>query len=133
MPSASTSIRFRRWAAAPLLSAALLILTAGCGTGSGNSRDGGGNTDTPPPGNFDGLPFTGKVMAGSAPLIGTSVQLYAAGTSGNGSAPTQLLSNNITTGSDGSFAVTESYTCPTAASILYVGRAWRRDGERRRQ
>ncbi len=66
------------------------------------------------------LPFTGKVLAGNTAIVGASVQVYAAGTTGNGSAPTQLFSNAFTTASDGSFEVTGSYTCPTANSILYL-------------
>jgi len=59
-------------------------------------------------------------MAGQQPLIGASVQLYAAGTSGNGSTATALLSSAITTDANGSFTVPAGYSCPSAASQLYA-------------
>jgi len=59
-------------------------------------------------------------MAGKQPLIGASVQLYAAGTSGNGSSGTALLSTALTTDANGAFTVPAGYSCPTAASQLYV-------------
>jgi PKD repeat protein len=71
-------------------------------------------------GNYAGTAFSGKVLAGTTPLIGTSVQLWAAGTAGNGSAPTQLLQTPLTTDSNGAFSVSAGYTCPVATSILYV-------------
>ncbi|MGH9597776.1 MAG: hypothetical protein ACRD3K_13355, partial [Edaphobacter sp.] len=41
------------------------------------------STTTPPPVN-PGVAFSGKAMAGSQPIVGAAVQLYAAGTTGNG-------------------------------------------------
>src|ERR1039458_6283437 len=51
----------------------------------------------PPPGNYAGAGFAGKAMAGKQPLIGAAVQLYAAGSTGNGSAGAALLSTALTT------------------------------------
>ena len=60
-------------------------------------------------------------MAGGSPLVGASVQLYAAGTTGNGSAPTALLTTPATTDSTGTFSVAVgAYTCPAANSVLYL-------------
>jgi hypothetical protein len=59
-------------------------------------------------------------MAANVSLQRLSVQLYAAGTTGNGSTPTQLFSTPFITAADGSFSVSESYICPTANSILYA-------------
>ena len=73
-------------------------------------------TTTP---NFTGTTFSGKVMAGSLPMIGSSVQLYAAGSTGNGSAPT-ALGSPILTDATGAFAITRSYTCPYNLSTLYL-------------
>jgi hypothetical protein len=46
--------------------------------------------------------------------------LYAAGTTGSGSSATALLSNALTTNATGSFTVPAGYSCPSAASQLYV-------------
>jgi streptogramin lyase len=47
------------------------------------------------------------------------VQLYVAGTSGNGSTPT-VTSKSITTDGQGVFAFTDSFSCPYSDSVLYV-------------
>jgi len=77
-------------------------------------------TQTPSPTPFPGVAFGGKAMTGKQLLIGASVQLYAAGTSGNGSIGTALLSTALTTDANGAFTVPAGYICPSAASQLYV-------------
>ena len=59
-------------------------------------------------------------MAAAKPVVGASVQLYAAGNSGNGSAPTPLLTTALTTAADGSFSVPAGYTCPSAQTPVYL-------------
>ena len=59
-------------------------------------------------------------MAGAAPIAGAAVQLYGAGTTGNGSAATALLTSAIITDATGSFSVPAGYPCPTETSELYV-------------
>jgi hypothetical protein len=59
-------------------------------------------------------------MAGTLPIGEASVQLYAAGTTGNGSAGTALLTSSVTTDATGAFTVPGGYSCPAAASELYV-------------
>jgi len=71
-------------------------------------------------GSYSGVAFSGKVLAGTTPVIGASVQLWAAGTSGNGSAPTELLQNALLTDSNGAFSVSVGYSCPLATSIVYI-------------
>jgi streptogramin lyase len=60
------------------------------------------------------------VKAGTLPVVGASVQVYAAGTTGNGSAPTALLSTALTTNASGEFSVPATFTCPLSNSVLYV-------------
>jgi streptogramin lyase len=68
---------------------------------------------------FAGSTFKGKVLAGSVPVIGASVQLYAAGSTGNGSTAT-ALGSPIVTDTTGAFSVTTAYTCPFNLSLLYL-------------
>jgi sugar lactone lactonase YvrE len=72
------------------------------------------------PANNPGVSFSGKAMAGNLPITGATVQLYAAGTAGNGSPGSALLTDTLTTDSAGAFTVPAGYSCPAAASQLYV-------------
>jgi hypothetical protein len=62
----------------------------------------------------------GRVKGGSQPITDASIQLYAVGTDGSGSASTPLLTAPVTTDSTGAFSVTGLYTCPTPTSQVYV-------------
>jgi hypothetical protein len=73
-----------------------------------------------PTSNFPGVPFTGSVKAGLTGIIGASVQIYAAGTTGNGSAPTPLLTTPLVTDTNGNFSVPTPFTCPFSNSVLYA-------------
>jgi hypothetical protein len=73
---------------------------------------------TPPTANYAGTGFTGKVLAGTTPVSGSAVTIYAAGLTGNGSTPTTMYST--TTNSAGSFTVPASFTCPYSNSVLYA-------------
>ena len=106
-------IRHTQLLIASVLATALVTLFAGCG---GSTTP----TPTPPPPNNPGVTFTGTVAAGTQPLIGATVQLYAAGTTGNGSAGTAMLTAALTTDTNGAFTVPANYPCPAAASQLYV-------------
>jgi len=76
---------------------------------------------TPPPVVTNpGVSFSGKAMAGSQAIVGATVQVYAAGAAGNGSASTALLTSTLTTDAAGAFTVPAGYACPVAASQLYV-------------
>jgi len=70
-------------------------------------------------------PIEGRVYAGEQPLVGASIQLYAAGTpasgGGNGLGATALITGTLpTTNSTGNFSITGHYTAPTAASHFYI-------------
>ena len=64
--------------------------------------------------------ITGIVHGGQQPIAGAAIQLYAAGTSGDGSAATPLLTSSVTTTSYGTFGLTGLYTCPSAATEVYL-------------
>lgn len=74
----------------------------------------------PPPGSYPGVTFGGKAMAGTQPIAGAAIQLYAAGTTGNGSASTSLLTTALTTDATGAFTVPAGYECPADTSQLFV-------------
>ena len=107
---------------------AVLFLT---GCGGSVSTGGGGGSCTPSVSSSTpascpsrtpvaGVSFTGKVLASSQAVSGAIVQLYAAGNSGNGSAPTALLTSAATTASDGSFTIPSGYLCPSAQTPVYL-------------
>jgi hypothetical protein len=71
-----------------------------------------------------GPTLKGVVQAGTQPLIGASVSLYAAGTSGYGSASSPIYApggnSAITTDSSGSFTLPGGYNCPQPTSQMYL-------------
>ncbi len=78
-------------------------------------------TPTPtPPAGFAGSAFSGSVLAGTLPVAGALVQVYAAGSGGNRSGAAALLSSAVVTDAAGRFTVPAQYTCPAAASQLFL-------------
>jgi streptogramin lyase len=69
---------------------------------------------------YSGYVFSGSVLAGTQPVVGATLSLYAAGTTGNGSAPTLLLTTSLLSDANGAFAIPGSYACPTGDSQLYL-------------
>lgn len=67
-----------------------------------------------------GVSFFGRVVAASQPVAEASVQLYAAGNTGNGSAPAALLPASLSTASDGSFTIPGEYSCPSSQTPVYL-------------
>jgi hypothetical protein len=71
-----------------------------------------------------GPSINGTVQAGTQPVVGASVGLYAAGTAGYGSAATLLFapggSSYGTTDSAGNFTLPAGYICPKASSEVYL-------------
>jgi polygalacturonase len=84
--------------------------------------------------------MSGKVYGGQQPVTGGLIQLYAVGTTGDGSAATPLIGTTVTTSDGsgasnsnanagnanntlpaGSFTITGDYTCPSGAEVYLVG------------
>lgn len=86
-----------------------LLILGGCATGGPL----GVRSSTP-------AKVGGSVYGGQQPVAGAVVQLYAAGTAGAGSAATPLLSQPVTTDSNGGFDITGLYSCPSAATQVYI-------------
>ncbi|MES2390444.1 MAG: hypothetical protein V4555_02300, partial [Acidobacteriota bacterium] len=72
-------------------------------------------TSTPSP----ALKVSGRVHGGQQPVSNATVQVYAVGTTGDGSAPTPLLTPALTSGSDGSFSL-QGLVCPGGDPLIYI-------------
>lgn len=88
--------------------AALPLALAGCGTGVLTHETSGWAI------------LNGSVHGGIQPVTGASVQLYAVGTTGNGSAATPLFSSPAITDVQSNFTLTGTYSCPSAATQVYL-------------
>ncbi len=70
-----------------------------------------------------GPALNGIVKAGTLPVVGASIYLYAAGTAGYASAAVPVSSPNatsaITTDATGSFTIPAGYACPGPGSLMY--------------
>ena len=53
-------------------------------------------------------------------MSGATIQLYAVGTTGDGSAATPLLTNTVTTDANGGFRFGGEYTCPSPTALVYI-------------
>jgi hypothetical protein len=62
----------------------------------------------------------GLVHGGQQPVTGATIQLYAVGTTGDGSASTPLLSPAPTSDANGGFNISGAYTCPSPSSLVYI-------------
>ncbi len=73
---------------------------------------------------FTGVALSGVVEAGTLPISGASVELYAAGNTGyaSGSSPLVIASGgtSVTTATDGSFTIPAGYACPSQYTLLYL-------------
>ena len=90
----------------------LLALLAGCSTSSG--RFALRPSVTPSSG------LRGSLHGGQQPVAGASLQLYAVGSTGDGSASTLISNIAVTTTQDGSFDLTGTYTCPSSTTFIYL-------------
>jgi hypothetical protein len=73
-----------------------------------------------------GASFSGAVHGGQQPISSATVQLYATGNTGYGSAYTYTVgtsllgTHTVTTAADGTFSITGDYTCPSASTPVYL-------------
>ncbi len=110
MPDKSTRMR-SVWLPIFLFVGMLPLAGCGGGTAEGNS--------TPPPPTPSGPSLSGSVHAGQTAVSGASIQLYAAGNTGFGSAATSLLTtSSVTTDASGSFTL--HYSCPSSSAQVYL-------------
>jgi streptogramin lyase len=76
--------------------------------------------NAPLTGSLGGGELRGSIHGGQQPVSGASVQIYAAGITGYGSAATPLLPSAVTTDANGAFTIPANYTCPSSTSQLYI-------------
>ena len=62
----------------------------------------------------------GLVHGGQQPVTGATIQLYAVGTTGDGSASTPLISPAPVSDANGAFNISGTYTCPSPSSLVYI-------------
>jgi hypothetical protein len=91
LPRKSTVLSLLLWCC----SASLI----GCGAGSAASHGG------------EASAIAGRVHGGQQPISGAAIQLYTVGSTGLASAATPMLTKSVTSGDDGSFDITNLYTC----------------------
>src|ERR1700744_3690744 len=89
------------------LGSSCLLLT-GCGMGTAAAPN-------PTP-----LTVNGKVHGGQQAVVGAQIQLYVAGSGGNGSASSPLLNTAVMSGVDGAFSITGDYSCPSSTAQVYL-------------
>jgi len=88
-----------------------LPLLTGCGMGTLSS------TDASVSGSFS---ISGIVHGGQQPVSSSTIQLYTAGKTGNGSAATPMLTTTVTTSSNGTFTITGDYSCVNTTDQVYI-------------
>lgn len=91
--------------------ALLSLLPLGCGNGSAPST-----WHSEPAGQV----LKGKVFGGQQPVIGSQVYLYAAGTSTSGSRSMLNTPGYVLSASDGTFSITNDYTCQAGDQVYLL-------------
>lgn len=85
------------------------LLMAGCGI----AKNG------PLPQDVSSTAMTGTIFGGQQPIVGSTVTVWAMGTSGYGAGATQLASTTSGTGGTFTFAA-NAYTCPYSNTPVYI-------------
>jgi len=101
------TVSMARWSALAL--AAGVLGLSGCTANFGDVA-----TSGPAAVSAVGAAIQGNVHGGQQPVTGATIQLYAVGTSGYGSAATPLLTKTVTTDQNGGFSISGDYTCPSS-------------------
>lgn len=103
------------------LTASLALI--GCATGGTAPGASGAPGTSGPSGTSSGnSALSGVVHGGDQPLVGATVNLYAAGASGYGSGAVGLLNGSgaVTTDSHGKFSIGSDFTCPSPDAQIYL-------------
>ena len=66
------------------------------------------------------MEIRGEVHGGQQPVGGSSIKVYVAGNGGNGSAALPILTKTVTSQTDGSFDISDDYTCATGEQVYLV-------------
>ena len=114
MATPSLSVQFRL-ALISIVSASVAV--SGCGSGIVTGATASTSTTTTTTTNNS---VQGVVLGGQQPIIGSNVQLFAASTSGRGSAATLLLSSPVVTDGNGNFSLSGRFTCANSTDQVYL-------------
>ena len=80
----------------------------------------GGCAQNQPPKVTEPLVRHSGVYGGVQPVIGAKLQLYAVGTTGDGSVATPLLTQPTASDGNGNFDISGAYTCPSPSALVYI-------------
>ncbi|MGA8938632.1 MAG: NHL repeat-containing protein [Acidobacteriaceae bacterium] len=105
----------RKAHAALFLVLSLALCLAPCMVGCGESGSEQSSLTT-----VSSITLSGRVMGGQQPIQSAQIQLYAVGSTGNGSAATPILSDPPSSAANGSFTITTNYACASASDPIYV-------------
>jgi hypothetical protein len=90
---------------------AVLMLATGCNLSPASENSSGGGP----------LPLiSGRVHGGQQPVSGATIQMYAANTTTTQGASTAMLTQTVTTDSNGNFSISGLYTCPASDPLVYI-------------
>ena len=91
-----------------LIALPLMLLFTGCGVGTMATNSAGT------------LDISGDIHGGQQPVSLSNVYLYAAGTTGNGSAARSMLTIPVISDANGNFRLTGDYTCANTEDQVYL-------------